>query len=314
MQYWEIYLLLPLGPSECFMVLHRGGDIADVASDSLVVRWTEEYGFSVSHAQRRIVAAAAFPASKLVVCCTTLGRVFTTDGEMKEQARIASAVDGPVRHGFIMGMRAVGSSVLAFGMGRQLYGCTVGDLGKNWRRIDSDLLDTSDSVNVVRGLLSVDGNGPDDMLAVGLEGEIWRCVRGLWQALASPTNVSLHSVSMLSPTVYAACGQAGAVLRVSDERIEVVQNDSLQCDLHQIAKFRESVFVSTDEGVYKCLDSRTLDSWVPACEGHSRYFGFGTNSAAIWLFNSSSVVYSNDSIAWKCLALDPLWELIGRAD
>lgn len=305
---WEIYLALALGPSECFMVLRPKGDNSDVGTEALLVRWTQSAGFSASYIDRGIVAAAALPGSKQVVTCTALGRVFALDAEATEQARIDTSKNGPNRHGFIMGMRAVGNSILAFGMGRQVYKRNAGEEG--WSRMDEGVLDTSNSVEAATGILSLDGADADSVLAAGFNGELWRYRSGRWDALDSPTNLSLHSVSRRGATRYLVCGQVGTLLQVQDETIDVFPQSELTGDLQQIATFQNSIFVATDDGVFRCLDGETLDAWGPACPDSDKYFGISAAASSIWLYGSNRVAYSTDAATWTDLDLQPLWTLI----
>lgn len=305
---WEIYLVRALGPSECFMVLRPKGDNSDVGTEALLVRWTQAAGFSASYIDRGIVAAAALPGAKQVVTCTALGRVFALNGEAAEQARIDSSKNGPNRHGFIMGMHTVGNSILAFGMGRQVYKRDAGEAG--WGRMDEGVLDASGSVEVATGLLSIDGPDADNVLAAGFNGELWRYCGGRWDAMDSPTNLTLHSVGKLNATQYLVCGQVGTLLRVADDTIDVIPQSELTGDLQQIATFQNSIFVATDDGVFRCLDRQTLDAWGPACAGSDKYFGISADASSIWLYGSNRVAYSTDTTAWTDLDLNPLWTLI----
>ncbi|HKE96695.1 MAG TPA: hypothetical protein VKB34_20465 [Povalibacter sp.] len=304
---WSIYLVLALGPSECFIVLRPKADDSDVGTEALLVRWRENEGFSASYIDRGIVAAAVLPASRKVISCTALGRVFALDDQASQQARIDTSENGPGRHGFIMGMRAVQRSIFAFGMGRQVYRLDAGDA---WTRADQGLLDTSTSVDVTTGTLALDGQDADNLLAAGFNGELWRYRSGAWNSLDSPTNLSLHSVCALSTDEYVVCGQAGTFLHLTGDAIGVVPQPDLTGDLQQVGSFRDSLFLATDTGIFRCADRKALDAWQPACAEADQYVGFSSDASSIWLYGSDRIVCSADANTWKRLDLQPLWTLI----
>lgn len=315
MSAWSVYSMLALEPSGCFIVLRPKGDTSDVGIAAALARWDPTSGFSVTFADSGIVGAAALRGSdRAIVCCTAMGEVFIVRGEemvsdaaaQDQDGYVDNSLDGPNGNGFISGLRALGSSIVAFGMGRQVY---RRDPGKLWARMDRGVLDDATEPGATTGFLSVDGADADNLLAVGFGGEMWRYRGGRWEQLDSPTNLLLRAVCRLGPENYLAGGNRGTLLRVVNDTIQVVAQTELNDNLNQIVTFRDSIFAATDAGILRCLDLDGLDTWEAACPDSDLYYGIAGNDSSIWLYGSDRIVSSTDAVTWSALDLRPLWDL-----
>jgi hypothetical protein len=316
MSAWNIYSVLAMGAAGCFIVLRPKGDTSDVGIAAGLASWDPASGFAATFVDSGIVGAAALRGpSRAVVCCTAMGEAFIVRGEemladeaaQDQDGFVDSSPEGPNGNGFISGMRALGNSVIAFGMGRQVY---RRDPGQRWTRMDHGVLDTSIEASGITGFRAIDGVDADNLLAVGFGGEMWRYRARQWEQLDSPTNLLLRSVCSLGPEKYLAGGNRGTLLRVVNDTIEVVPETGLNDNLNQLVTFRDSIFVATDAGILRCADRDGLDAWEAACPGSDLYYGIACNESSIWLYGSDRIVSSTDAVTWSELDLAPLWDLI----
>jgi hypothetical protein len=122
---------------------------------------------------------------------------------------------GPMR-----GIVSIGDKTLAFGMNRHAY---IAD-GTGWRRFESGFdgnaspdaeIDFDTLLDDMGGLNAVTRTAPDEFVAVGMNGEIWRSptARDAWVKQDSSTNVGLSAVFIDADGSEIASGQAGIVLR-----------------------------------------------------------------------------------------------------
>ncbi|AKQ68580.1 hypothetical protein A176_005492 [Myxococcus hansupus] len=121
---------------------------------------------------------------------------------------------GPMR-----GIVSSGDATLAFGMNRHVY---ISD-STTWRRFEHGFDDTAPGAEIdfdallddMGGLNAVARTSADSVIAVGMNGEIWRSpiARDAWVKEASSTHVGLSAVCIEEDGAEVAAGQAGIVLR-----------------------------------------------------------------------------------------------------
>jgi hypothetical protein len=81
----------------------------------------------------------------------------------------------------------------------------------DWHRFDDGmrLLQNDDAI---AGLRSIDGASSTQLMAVGLEGEIWSCTSGIWTQEDSPTNIRLATIRHVGASTYVIGGAEGVLL------------------------------------------------------------------------------------------------------
>lgn len=123
--------------------------------------------------------------------------------------KIPTADTGPgEKYGYLSEIRLIGEQLFVCGYRRQVYAKD----GKNWMLISKEIIDSRKKGPWV-GFESIDGFTPEDLYAVGDEGEIWQYNGHDWHPCASPTNANLSCVRRIDNEMW-ACGDKGTVLRL----------------------------------------------------------------------------------------------------
>jgi hypothetical protein len=130
----------------------------------------------------------------------------SASGQRVEQ--IATAGTGPRnKYGYLSQIRSIGDTLFACGYRRQVYRRD----SSGWTLISKDILDDRKK-GPWNGFESIDGFAPDDVFAVGDDGEIWHYDGRAWTQIESPTNQTLADVRCWDGEVW-ACGDGGTILR-----------------------------------------------------------------------------------------------------
>jgi hypothetical protein len=144
--------------------------------------------------------------------------------------------------GYLMDMRLIGDRLFAVG-GQNIV---VTQKGSNWSRIDKGIFSPI-GATVDRGLNAVAGFNQDDIYAVGLGGAIWHYEGTNWNAIDSPTNVTLKSVACVGDKIIIGAG-AGIVL-IGDRKggWQILQDDAVtRGSIEAIVPFQGSLMLGTD--------------------------------------------------------------------
>jgi hypothetical protein len=106
-------------------------------------------------------------------------------------------------------IRQIDGHLFVVGMRRMVYRRSLGE--SDWHRFDDGmrLLQNDDAI---AGLRSIDGASSTQLMAVGLEGEIWSCTSGIWTQEDSPTNIRLATIRHVGASTYVIGGAEGVLL------------------------------------------------------------------------------------------------------
>jgi hypothetical protein len=161
--------------------------------------------------------------------------------------------DSPGQRGLMRGIRGIGKTVFAVGMGRQAYrrdGVNV------WTSIDQTARPKPGD-QTVYSFESVDGFSEEDLYSVGRKGEIWRYDGKIWRQLDSPTNLILTNVCCAGDGSVYVCGRLGMLIRGRANRWEVLEHQVTQDDLWGLAWLGDQLYISSMRGIYS-LDGNSL--------------------------------------------------------
>ena len=281
---------IPTGPRSCSIVLQPvDADAPDEQYDSHVLEW------AVDRAPR--VRALDFQACS-GACLQN--EVFIL-GRLGEVARVQpdtitrEDIDGPETHGNLVSLRRIGNRLFACGIARQVY---ERDASGNWLRADQGLLDETSPVGTVTGLRDLDGAAPEDIYAVGLEGEIWNRSASRWRALASPTNVILEQVRAVDSETLYAVGQHGLILRGRSESWAVIEQGETEADFWGLELFNRALYLCTASQLFRLNAAGELEALklpgAPATHLSRLRAGFDT----LWLFGATRFFWTTDGSTW----------------
>lgn len=151
----------------------------------------------------------------------------------------------------IRGVRAVGDSIYLVGMARLVMERV--DVGQ-WR----DMGPKGDwAYGQVVGFEDIAGPLPDEIYAVGWQGEIWWRDGTRWRQVDSPVSANLNAI---------ACGQDGTVYVVGDNGVMLagrhetwkILETGRSENLLDVAVYGQQVFVVTDFRILRLLQSGAL--------------------------------------------------------
>jgi photosystem II stability/assembly factor-like uncharacterized protein len=157
----------------------------------------------------RVAGIASTPNGWHLFVVGQKGTVETTGAADAWDETIDASDAGPSSVRPINDVQVVGDYVFAVGSRRQVYRRHVAT--RQWDRFDKGCLVPPTSRDI-RAFMGLHGNKPDELYAVGLQGEIWCCRNGVWRQLDSPTNVALDLVFQRSNGEILVGGPGGVLL------------------------------------------------------------------------------------------------------
>lgn len=208
--------------------------------------------------------------------------------------RIQAPQSDPARVGMLRSARYIDGLPHVVGMGPQAYRREVDG---HWTSLAHTLRPESKGTKQVKGFHAIDGFSQDHLLAVGHAGEIWRSLAGQWMQLDSPTNVTLNAVHCLPDGTAWICGQAGTLLRVSGDAVDLFTEGGIKANLYGLVWFKGSIYVASQSQIFK-LDDRELVEITPQIgdgitTGELTVFG-----DTLWSVGAHHILTSKDGVTW----------------
>ena len=199
-----------------------------------VVNWRAQGLVTIKPAgSRRTTVAVGSHGQYFEVEPESLAQAEGTIEECSNVIRCLSSIDG---------------KVFAAGMGRSVL---VRDSIGKWREIGPGV--SEDERDRVIGLEAIDGFTPEELIAVGRQGEIWHYLDGKWIQVDSPTNTNLNAVSCADDGTVYSVGDNGVIVVGKGDQWEVVETERTE-NLQDVSHFAGEVFVVTDFGILKLTD------------------------------------------------------------
>lgn len=207
------------------------------------------------------------------------------------QEKIQTPEADPARIGMLRDARYIGGAVHVVGMARQVYR----------RQADGQWISLghvmrSDS-KIVRGFHSVDGFGLNQLIAVGLNGEIWRYTEYQWKQLDSPTNVSLNRVRCLHDNSVYICGQSGVLIRILGDSIEILADKRCSANLYGLALFHGHIYVSSEKKIFKLIDDDLIEVNIGLGSGFTSG-QLEVNGNTLWSVGAHHIATTTDGSTW----------------
>jgi hypothetical protein len=229
----------------------------------------------------------------LVLATGPEGRVALLTRTGNSEEIIDSSREGPRARGPIRDLRGIGKHLYACGMGRQVY---RRDRPGKWVRADRGTVLPTGSATVA-GFNAMDGLSEQDLYAVGYGGEVWRCVKGKWRQLDSPTKVMLNRVRVVKKDLVYACGQRGVLLRGTGDSFETIAHGATRDALWGMEWFKGRLYVSSDDAIYQLTGRTSLQALklgkIATC-GHLH-----ANDGVLVSFGSKHLARSEDGERWQ---------------
>ncbi len=196
------------------------------------------------------------------------GRIHIANKDGFSEEFIDQSENGPKFAGTLSQIKQIDGRVYAVGMARQVY---RREGPGNWSAIDKSIRQPRDE-DEIKGVLSIDGSGQDNLYAVGYGGEIYQFNGDKWLFLDIPTNVDLHYVKCIQPDLVYVAGQNGIILRGAGQKWQIVDQEVTDEDLWSIEYFNQEVFFASDSKLFKLSDNHFVEQDIglsgPATCGH----------------------------------------------
>ncbi|MGH2624519.1 MAG: hypothetical protein ACRDE7_12690, partial [Sphingobacterium sp.] len=204
------------------------------------------------------------------------------------------------KHGYIRDLRAIGSTVYAAGMGRQIYRRTSRG---NWIPIHEGVINKPKHYLDVTGFESIDGVSEDEIYAVGFNGEIWRYHEEKWQKIDSPTNLTIERVRATSSDVTYACGQKGVLLRGRGDAWDIVRHEETEDDFWGLEWFLGRLYLATHGELFTLNEQDELKRVDLGLPGLRTYSQLHAAEGALWSFGAKHVAWTKDGETWHDVAI-----------
>ncbi|SAL23721.1 beta propeller repeat protein [Caballeronia telluris] len=191
------------------------------------------------------------------------------------------------RYGNLNRVKCISGDFYICGYGGQVYKRK----DNAWNHHDVGLLiPKPDAMSV--DLLDIDGNGPDDLYAVGTGGAMWHFDGAQWRALSSPTNVHLTGVRCVSSTEVYICGFRGVLMKGNQDGWNVLSPGSILSNFYDVEFFREELYVSAMKGIWT-LKGASLEPMevLPDNEPKLTFHRLHSNGEVLWSFGTDHLAY-----------------------
>src|SRR5215467_758638 len=210
------------------------------------------------------------------------------------QEVIDESKDGPQGRGPLRDLRQIGKYLYAAGMSRQVYRRKGAN---NWVHRDGGTV-LSVGSKASAGFNSIDGVDENDFYAVGFGGEIWRCLRGQWRQLDSPTNVVLHRVKVIRDDLAYASGQQGVLLRGRGDLWDEIEDSSVEDDLWDLEWYRDRLYTAHDDGVSVLTNAGSLERINFGIRGEITCRHLHSNDGVLLSSGPKNVLVTSDGEKW----------------
>ncbi|MBI5895001.1 MAG: hypothetical protein HZB24_02985, partial [Desulfobacterales bacterium] len=143
-------------------------------------------------------------------------------------------------YGVLYCIRAIKGNVYACGQSSQVYMRADGHWGPVGQGITNDNSITFESI---------DGNGADDIYAVGQEGAVFHFNGYRWRQISFPTNRPLSSIRCISKQEVYICGNDGLFFKGHDDSWEDLTDVSKSYNFWDVEIFQNCVYLSHHKGI-----------------------------------------------------------------
>lgn len=279
-------------------VISQFDDLADAGEiASNVMKWIAKDGswnsFSVEWSAVRLWLTTEPQIELCILGPSGEAMVVSQTGHGEET--LDETMQGPQGRGNLRDLRFIGKHLYAAGMSRQVYRREGAD---RWRHRDEGTVLPLGS-KTVAGFNSIDGLTEDDIYAVGFGGEIWRCVKGLWHQVESPTNVVLHRVKVIRNDLAYACGQEGVLLRGRGDNWEQIDHGAAEDDLWDAEWHGDRLYLAHDDGLFTLRDAGTLEAVKFGLRGAISCRHLHANDGILLSSGPKHVMWTSDGKKWQ---------------
>lgn len=284
---------ISLGIDEGMVIAQKGPRPDPEFPESHIMHWTADRGW-----RTQVIALTAIRMTTVEEAETDLlimgagGFIAAMSGERFTEEMVDESNEGPKFRGNIRDMRVIGKHAYAVGMSRQVY---RRDGPGSWRHWDAGVVQPLGTLDIA-GFSAIDGFSESDLYAAGFEGEIWHFDGDGWRPVDSPTNLIIHRVRTIAPDRVYASGQKGVLLEGRDQAWKPILHDATSEDLWGMEWFNDSLYVSSESGIFR-LEDDTLTAVDTGLGDGFSYRHLHAHGGAMWSFGPGHVA-KTDGQTW----------------
>lgn len=172
-------------------------------------------------------------------------KVRSTSNGSSEQV-LDVGVDGPSSLRTVSAIRAIGDNLFVAGMRRMVYRREIQE--SVWLPFDTGLRQPRRDTSLA-GLYGFDGSSTNELLGVGIRGEVWRFDGKAWMNLPSPTNLTFLAIRHIGGQRYVAGGELGSLWLFGSNVWHEVEHSYREESFTCIESWQGRCFLSTESGV-----------------------------------------------------------------
>lgn len=232
------------------------------------------------------VAVVRSPVEQLIAVGEFGGVLLVGSGDRHEEV-IEVGGRSVAERGPLRGVRLVGECVYVVGADSQVY---RREGAHQWRAWDEGL------PGGVR-FEAVDGFGEADLVAVGWDGAVWRCVDGVWGSVVSPTDAVLVDVCCAGDGRVFACGRQGLLVCGVGDEWSVLDVAGFSDDLWSVAWYGGELYVATMSEVLR-LGAAGLEVVDMGEDRAGSCYDLVTGDGVMWSVGAKDVM-AFDGTTWS---------------
>lgn len=228
------------------------------------------------------VVSTAFTTDKVWHLLSKRGVLIQLSGGSVRTLAIPRADTGPGGLGYVTQVKVIGGRLYICGFRRQVYRLD----GSTFSLLSESILSREQERGF--GFESIDGTAPDDIYAVGRQGEMFHFNGRSWRQLPGPTNRDLNRVRCVSRDLVYACGDSGVFLRGAQDNWDDLSEPGFQEHLWGLEVFKDTPYVAHLKGL-RMFDGRAL---VPVSTGlKPEIDGYRLHASAgiLWSFGQEQI-------------------------
>lgn len=281
-------------PDGSLMMGAQNGDFDIAATPHGIIKARSPEGEWRDAGQVRWTSAcvAANPAGDGVTLISAYGRWLELRKDGHAKGSIIEDVDEDDPPTVFRFAKTIAGQLYAGGTDRFLFR----QASTGWERVSSEAMVNSPEAGSAEGLA---GFGPDELYAVGWDGEIHTNHGGEWHRVQSPVELILNDADVLGDRVYIG-GQTGVILEGRGSEWGVIENEEMPDDIWSVCGFQDAVYFASTSGILRLRDGELslVRALGPDLRSTMTLF---TGPSGLWSVGSSDIALF-DGESWRTIA------------
>jgi hypothetical protein len=193
-----------------------------------------------------------------------------------------------IKYGEITRVRVIAGQPYCCGQSGQIY-----RLAKNeWTRADMGLRKFDGP-----GFEDIDGSGPSDIYAVGIDGVMCSYKGKKWDQVDLPTNLHLSNIRCVSPDLYYVCGNDGLIMSGAGDQWKVIGELVPEKHYWGLELFENNIYLSHGSGIDRLIQGN-IEAVEINIEGDLSFNRLNSCDGQLWSFGEDNILIF-DGVDWS---------------